>query len=322
MAEAKQMKVILIRHTLRPEETVALGAKLCYSRSTVEQLKDRVSEKDQGDFIERLMDMGHESVLEHASFTFGIEGVSRALLAQLTRHRLASFSVQSQRYVSYENGFGYVIPPRIRELGEEAVNTFQAQMNMMEQWYREWQNRSMGNPGAGDGNAQAVPGGGPRPLPGRRAGMPARQVPGRGENLRENDGKTGRTEAADRNAGIRRRISEWLFIMICRRTKTGREEQDRTQDGKKREAGTAVQIVAAAGNPTGRRNVMVRTISGGNRITASGHRTEAAAISPETGAASALITGISAMGIETGAAMMTGAVNGPGGMRTNRSAGA
>ena len=104
--------------------------------------------------------------------------------------------------------------------------------------------------------------------------------------------------------------------------KTGREEQDRTQDGKKREAGTAVQIVAAAGNPTGRRNVMGRTTSGGNRITASGHRTEAAAISPETGAASALITGISAMGIETGAAMMTGAVNGPGGMRTNRSAGA
>ncbi len=139
MAEAKQMKVILIRHTLRPEETVALGAKLCYSRSTVEQLKDRVSEKDQGEFIERLMDMGHESVLEHASFTFGIEGVSRALLAQLTRHRLASFSVQSQRYVSYENGFGYVIPPRIRELGEDAVKTFQAQMDTMEQWYREWQ---------------------------------------------------------------------------------------------------------------------------------------------------------------------------------------
>ncbi len=141
MAEAKTLKVILIRHTLSPEETVALGAKLCYSRSTVEQLKERISSKDQGEFIDRLMAMGHESVLEHATFTFGIEGVSRALLAQLTRHRLASFSVQSQRYVSYEQGFGYIIPPRIRELGEDAVREFQSQMDTMEQWYKGWQQK-------------------------------------------------------------------------------------------------------------------------------------------------------------------------------------
>ena len=141
MAEEKTLKVILIRHTLRPEETVALGAKLCYSKATVGELADRISQKDQSEFIDRLMSMGHESVLEHASFTFGIEGVSRALLAQLTRHRLASFSVQSQRYVSYEQGFGYIIPPKIRELGEDAVQEFQSQMNTMEQWYKSWQER-------------------------------------------------------------------------------------------------------------------------------------------------------------------------------------
>ena len=133
MAEAKELKVILIRHTLSPEETVALGAKLCYSKSTVEQLKDRISQKDQSAFIDKLMGMGHESVLEHASFTFGIEGVSRALLAQITRHRLASFSVQSQRYVGYEQGFGYIIPPRIQELGEDAVQEFARQMNTIEE---------------------------------------------------------------------------------------------------------------------------------------------------------------------------------------------
>ena len=94
--------------------------------------KDRV-------FIDKLMNMGHESVLEHASFTFGIEGVSRVLLAQLTRHRIASFSVQSQRYVSYENGFGYVIPDSIKALGDDAVARYHSQMQMIESWYKEWQ---------------------------------------------------------------------------------------------------------------------------------------------------------------------------------------
>jgi len=139
MAEQKKLKVILIRHTLSPEETVALAAKLCYSKSTIEDLQEKISQKDQSVFIEKLMHMGHESVLEHTSFTFGVEGVSRVLLAQLTRHRIASFSVQSQRYVSYENGFGYIIPESIIALGEEAVNKFSEQMNTLEKWYTDWQ---------------------------------------------------------------------------------------------------------------------------------------------------------------------------------------
>ena len=105
--------VTLITQTLSPEELVALSARLCYSRASVDDLRERVSDQDQTGFVNRIMAMGHESVLEHASFTFAVEGVSRVLLAQLTRHRIASFSVQSQRYVSYEKGFGYIIPPRI-----------------------------------------------------------------------------------------------------------------------------------------------------------------------------------------------------------------
>lgn len=141
MAERKKLKVILLRHTLSPEETIALSAKLCYSKSTIEDLRDKISRKDQSEFIEKLMNMGHESVLEHVTFSFGVEGVSRVLLAQLTRHRIASFSVQSQRYVSYENGFGYILPDSIAVLGEDAVQQYQKQMDTIEGWYVDWQKK-------------------------------------------------------------------------------------------------------------------------------------------------------------------------------------
>ena len=79
-------------------------------------------------------------MIEHASFTFGIEGVSRTLLAQITRHRVASFSVQSQRYVSNagQEVFDFVMPPRIRALGPEAEEKFLNQMKTMQGWYDEW----------------------------------------------------------------------------------------------------------------------------------------------------------------------------------------
>lgn len=150
-----KLKVVLIRHTLSPEETVALGARLCYSRATINDLTQRVSAKDQSDFVQKIMGMGHESVLEHASFTFGVEGVSRVLLAQLTRHRLASFSVQSQRYVSYENGFGYIMPPKIAALGEEAQAEYHRQMQQMHQWYCSWQEK-LGTGEGGNEDARFV----------------------------------------------------------------------------------------------------------------------------------------------------------------------
>ena len=138
MPEVK-LHVELVRHTLSPEETIAFGARLCYSRATIAGMREKVSRNDQTAFVEKLLSMGHESVLEHASFTFGVEGVSRVLLAQLTRHRLASFSVQSQRYVSYENGFGYIVPPRIAALGEEAAARYREQMDTLHAWYCQWQ---------------------------------------------------------------------------------------------------------------------------------------------------------------------------------------
>jgi thymidylate synthase (FAD) len=109
-----KLKVILLAHTPNPEATIAMAAKLCYSPSDIESLKEKTAAKDQKKFVEKLMQMGHMSPIEHASFTFAVEGISRACSHQLVRHRLASYSQQSQRYVSEEAGFDYIIPEAIR----------------------------------------------------------------------------------------------------------------------------------------------------------------------------------------------------------------
>ncbi len=113
MSQAK-LKVLLLRHTPDPEATVAMAAKLCYSPSDIESLKGKIEKKDQKAFVEKLMHMGHMTPVEHPSFTFAIEGISRACSHQLVRHRLASYSQQSQRYVSEESGYDYIIPETIK----------------------------------------------------------------------------------------------------------------------------------------------------------------------------------------------------------------
>lgn len=105
-------KVTLLTYTPAPEHTVAAAAKLCYSPSTIAELNEKLTDEKAASFVEMLSEIGHESPIEHAYFTFGIEGVSRSLLAQITRHRIASYSVQSQRYVA-EHDFSFVTPPEI-----------------------------------------------------------------------------------------------------------------------------------------------------------------------------------------------------------------
>lgn len=106
------IKVTLLAHTPEAEKIVAAAAKLCYSASGIDTVMEGLTEEKTASFIEMLAQLGHESPTEHATFTFGIEGVSRSLLAQITRHRIASFSVQSQRYVR-EKCFEFVLPPAI-----------------------------------------------------------------------------------------------------------------------------------------------------------------------------------------------------------------
>ena len=111
------LKVEIIAHTPQPEKIIAAAAKLCYSQSGVDGILEGLTEEKTESFINMLVSLGHESPFEHVSFTFGIEGVSRAVLAQITRHRIASFSVQSQRYVNKES-FTYIMPPEIEALPE------------------------------------------------------------------------------------------------------------------------------------------------------------------------------------------------------------
>ena len=111
------MKVELIAHTPEPEKLTATAAKLCYSSSDIGTLRDGLTEDKVDSFIDMIVSIGHESVLEHVSFTFGIEGISRACSHQLVRHRIASYSQKSQRYVN-ENGFEFITPPEIDALPE------------------------------------------------------------------------------------------------------------------------------------------------------------------------------------------------------------
>ncbi|GAB6158616.1 FAD-dependent thymidylate synthase [Desulfotomaculum varum] len=138
------LKVRLLEHTPNPEKLVAMAARLCYSPAHIDDLAANVAQSDQQAFVKKLLDMGHYSAIEHVSFTFGIEGVSRSLLAQLTRHRIASFSVQSQRYVgetrehNARDTFEYIIPETIEQLGPQAVAEFAAQMAQIQTWYDGW----------------------------------------------------------------------------------------------------------------------------------------------------------------------------------------
>ena len=119
-------KVTLLCHSPHPEKTIAAAAKLCYSSQGVDGLLDGLTPEKTDSFLHMLMQLGHESPIEHVTFTFAIEGVSRSLLAQITRHRMASFSVQSQRYVA-EHDFGIVVPPEIEAI-PEAMAEFNAAM--------------------------------------------------------------------------------------------------------------------------------------------------------------------------------------------------
>jgi thymidylate synthase (FAD) len=127
------MKVTLLTYTPMPEKNVASAAKLCYAAADIDTVREGLTEEKTAAFVEMLAEIGHESPIEHASFTFGIEGVSRALLAQITRHRMASFSVQSQRYVR-ENQFEYVTPPEIAEI-PEALELFREAMEADQRYY-------------------------------------------------------------------------------------------------------------------------------------------------------------------------------------------
>ena len=130
-----ELKVRLLTHTPDPQKIMAAAAKLCYARADIDSVMEGLTPEKTDDFIDMLSSLGHESPMEHMTFTFGIENVSRALLAQITRHRMASFSVQSQRYVK-ENDFEFILPPEIAK-DEVALNKYLETMDSIAKSYNE-----------------------------------------------------------------------------------------------------------------------------------------------------------------------------------------
>jgi len=108
------MKVELLSYTPEPDRVVAISARLCYSKIGISELAEKLADDKIKDLLKKLESSGHLSPFEHANFTFGIEGISRVTSHQLVRHRIASYSQQSQRYVKMSNG-EIVIPPSIKK---------------------------------------------------------------------------------------------------------------------------------------------------------------------------------------------------------------
>lgn len=121
--KGEPMHVELLYHTPNPERAIATAARLCYAPVGASELMETMPEDRVKSVLSTIMKSGHFSTLEHASYTFAVDGVSRALTHQLVRHRLASFNQQSQRYVKFKNGVDVVKPESIAQ-SEEASALF------------------------------------------------------------------------------------------------------------------------------------------------------------------------------------------------------
>lgn len=122
------MNVELLYHTPNPERAIATAARLCYAPVGASELMETMPDERVQSVLRTIMESGHFSTLEHASYTFAVDGVSRALTHQLVRHRLASFNQQSQRYVKFSDGVPVVTPstiaadPQTQAVFDEAVD--------------------------------------------------------------------------------------------------------------------------------------------------------------------------------------------------------
>ena len=130
-----KLHVQLLEHTPDPERLIAIAAKLCYAGCDINELAEKQTPEVIDKFLDTLVNIGHESPMEHVSFTFAVEGVSRALTHQLVRHRIASYSQVSQRYVKL-NQFSYIIPPVI-ENNETTKNIYIKKMEDDQKVYDE-----------------------------------------------------------------------------------------------------------------------------------------------------------------------------------------
>jgi thymidylate synthase (FAD) len=109
------LKIKLLKYTPEAERLCGTAALTTTKSGTPSDILEKINQDTAKQIIKRVTGYGHGSVIEHASFTFSVEGVSRAMTHQLVRHRIASYTQQSQRYVRYDMLRNYVIPPSIAE---------------------------------------------------------------------------------------------------------------------------------------------------------------------------------------------------------------
>jgi thymidylate synthase (FAD) len=137
MAKKDQLKVVLLSYTKDPEQNVVAGIRQCYSSVGATELKEKTTEETRNRLINQIIESGHTSTIEHANFTFAVEGISRACSHQLVRHRIASYSQQSQRYVDLSKSeLAYIIPPSI--FGDKnREKKYKEVMELLETKYKE-----------------------------------------------------------------------------------------------------------------------------------------------------------------------------------------
>lgn len=112
------MQVELLYHTPNPERAIATAARLCYAPVGASELMETMTEEQVQKVLSTILKSGHFSTLEHASYTFAVDGVSRAMTHQLVRHRLASYNQQSQRYVKFTDGLNVITPQTVQDTPE------------------------------------------------------------------------------------------------------------------------------------------------------------------------------------------------------------
>jgi len=130
------MDVRLLNSTPQPERAIAAAARVCYAPVGAAELMETMADDEIRRVLRIIMTSGHLSALEHASYTFAIDGVSRAMTHQLVRHRIASYNQQSQRYVDFQCEPTFIVPPAIANDAHRS-SRFLAACRSQFEWYRE-----------------------------------------------------------------------------------------------------------------------------------------------------------------------------------------
>ncbi len=136
------MKVKLLRYTADAELLCGTAALTSTRSGSPSELFEKIDKEKAKQIIKRVTGYGHASVIEHASFTFSIEGVSRVMTHQLVRHRIASYTQQSQRYVAYNTLENYITPPSI-ENNAEAKKIFDDTLKRISEAYQKLLNQKI-----------------------------------------------------------------------------------------------------------------------------------------------------------------------------------